>query len=113
MDTPESQDIIQRDLNELEERAHVKLIREKQASTRLNLGQGSPWCQCRLGDEQIEGSPAEENVLVDEELDVSHVCALTAQSASRVLGCIQRTLASSSREVILPLCCSPVHGTHL
>lgn len=30
MDTPESQDIMQRDLNELEERAHGKLIRANQ-----------------------------------------------------------------------------------
>jgi len=42
-------------------------------------------------------------VLVDEKLNVTWKCALTAQKASRILGYIKRSLASRSREVILPL----------
>jgi len=34
---------------------------------------------------------------------MSHQCALTAQKANRILGCIKRSVASRAREGILPL----------
>ena len=47
-------------------------------------------------------------VLMDDKLDMSHQCALAAQQANHILGLIKRSVASGSREGILPLSCALV-----
>lgn len=55
----------------------------------LNLGQGKPWYQYKLGVEGMESSPAKRTlvVLVGEKLGMSWQCALTAHKANFILGC--------------------------
>ncbi|KFV85878.1 hypothetical protein N308_03199, partial [Struthio camelus australis] len=95
-----------RDLARLESWAERNLMKFNQGKRKvLHLGRNNPMHQYRLGTDLLESSSAEKDlgVLVDNKLNMSQQCALVAKKAHGMLGCIRQSVASRSREVILPL----------
>ncbi|GAB0205759.1 hypothetical protein GRJ2_003041500 [Grus japonensis] len=105
INTLEGRNAIQRDLDGLERGGLCELEEVQGQVQGPARGSAQSQVQLQAGREWIESSPEEKDlgVLIDGKLNMSRQCALAAQKANRVLGCIKRGVTSRSREVILPL----------
>uniref|UniRef100_A0A803TIG3 Reverse transcriptase domain-containing protein n=1 Tax=Anolis carolinensis TaxID=28377 RepID=A0A803TIG3_ANOCA len=105
--TPEDRSRIQNDLDRLErwtENNKMKFNRDK--CKILHFGRKNGNQRYRLGnDAWLDSSTCEKDlgILVDNKLNMSLQCDAAAKKANGILSCINRGIASRSREVLLPL----------
>ncbi|KAJ7413996.1 F-box only protein 25 [Willisornis vidua] len=103
-DMLEGRDVIQKDLDRTEVGVSESHEVQQGKVQRPAPGWGTPKYKHRMGGEWIENSPEQKDsgVLVDRKVNMSQQCVLAAQKAKHVLGCIKRSVASSSGGETMP-----------